>query len=76
MKLSTDLWQYASQKFMQKEMPSPPRLCSTHGMSFVVFITPKDALRVYVGTTSKKLKDANLYNKNKDPEIVKTYYYW
>lgn len=45
-------------------------------MSFVVFITPKDALHVYVGTTSKKLKDANLYNKNKDPEIVKTYYYW
>lgn len=58
---------------MHKQMLSPSRLCSTHRMLlFVVFITEKDALHVHVGTTNKKLEDANLYNKNKDPEIVKT----
>lgn len=60
---------------MHNQMLLPPRLCSTHRMLvFIAFITQKDALRVHVGTTNKKLKDANLYNKNKDPEIVKTYY--
>lgn len=73
--LSIDSGQYASQKFMHKQMLSPPRLCSTHRMLlFVVFITEKDTLHVHVGSTNKKLKDANLYNKNKNPEIVKTYY--